>query len=90
MELKNTPEKLYIEARVHSESHTATAIIAKEHTHVIFLSKDGITLDLPKDKADCEGSEELDPEVYAVSWTGFLSSSGPPISPAFSFFWKVR
>lgn len=72
VELKNTPEKLYIEARVHSESHTATAIIAKEHTHVIFLSKDGIALDLPKDKADCEGSEELDPEVYAVSLDGIF------------------
>lgn len=70
VELKDTAEKLYIEARVFSNNHTATAIIAKEHTNVISLSKDGVKLEPKKDKADCEESETLDPEVYAVSLEG--------------------
>lgn len=41
VELKDTPEKLYIEARVHSKNHTATAILVKEHTNVHYLAKDG-------------------------------------------------
>lgn len=67
VELKDTPEKLYIEARVSSLNHTATAIVAKEHTNVVFLSKDGVKLEPVKDKADCEESDTLDPEVYSVS-----------------------
>lgn len=67
VELKDTPEKLYIEARVCSLNHTATAIVAKEHTNVVFLSKDGVKLEQGIDKADCEESHTLDPEVYSVS-----------------------
>ncbi|GGF92160.1 UPF0597 protein [Paenibacillus albidus] len=44
VQLKDTSEKLYIEARVHSRGQTATAILAKSHTNLVFLSKDGKTL----------------------------------------------
>ncbi|MEK3836278.1 MULTISPECIES: L-cysteine desulfidase family protein [unclassified Paenibacillus] len=67
VELKDTPEKLYIEARVHSKNHTATAILVKEHTNVQYLAKDGQRLEPKMDKADCGDPLSLDPEVYSVS-----------------------
>ncbi|KWX72441.1 hypothetical protein AMQ84_24510 [Paenibacillus riograndensis] len=53
VELKDTPEKLYIEAKVYSRNHLATAIIAGEHTHIEFLALDGEKITPPKSKADC-------------------------------------
>ncbi|WNS44907.1 L-serine ammonia-lyase, iron-sulfur-dependent, subunit alpha [Paenibacillus sp. MMS20-IR301] len=67
VELMDTPEKLYIEARVSGKNHTATAILAKEHTNIVYLALDGIPLEPKKDKADCEEKGTLDPEVYSVS-----------------------
>lgn len=67
VELKDTSEKLYIEARVHSNNHTATAIIEKEHTRVVYLARDGITVQPERIKADCEESGLHDPGVYEVS-----------------------
>jgi len=49
--LKDTAEKLYIEAIVNSASETATVIISREHTNVVFLAKDGVTLH-PKEGED--------------------------------------
>ncbi len=37
-------EKLYIEVRVTAEEHTATAIIATDHTHFVFLQRDDTIL----------------------------------------------
>lgn len=67
VELKDTPEKLYIEATVRSSSHTATVIVAKEHTNVVSVAKDGKRLEPKVDKADCEDPHTLADEVYSVS-----------------------
>lgn len=72
VELKETAEKLYIEAIVEGQNHTATAIIAKEHTHVIFLAKDGVQLNPPQEKLNCGESDESGPEAYAVSLDGIF------------------
>lgn len=53
VELKDTTEKLYIEARVFTRNHTATAIIAREHTRIELLTLDGEPITPPKSKADC-------------------------------------
>ncbi|WP_342561358.1 L-serine ammonia-lyase, iron-sulfur-dependent, subunit alpha [Paenibacillus sp. FSL R7-0345] len=70
VELKDTPEKLYIEARVQSANHRATAVVAKEHTNIVLLEKDGVPIDIHKDKGDCGEDEQLSPEDYAVSLEG--------------------
>lgn len=70
VELKDTPEKLYIEARVQSANHRATSVVAKEHTNIVLLEKDGIPIDIQKDKGDCGEDEQLSPEGYAVSLEG--------------------
>ncbi|CAM4270280.1 serine dehydratase subunit alpha family protein [Paenibacillus typhae] len=70
VELKDTPEKLYIEARVQSANHRATAVVAKEHTNIVLLEKDGIPINIQKDKGDCGEDEQLSPEDYAVSLEG--------------------
>ncbi|KUP26138.1 L-serine ammonia-lyase, iron-sulfur-dependent, subunit alpha [Paenibacillus sp. DMB5] len=70
VELKDTPEKLYIEARVQSANHRATSVVAKEHTNIVLLEKDGIPIDIQKDKGDCGEDEQLSPEAYAVSLEG--------------------
>lgn len=70
VELKDTPEKLYIEARVQSANHRATAVVAKEHTNIVLLEKDGIPIDIQKDKGDCGEDEQSSPEGYAVSLEG--------------------
>ncbi|AIQ47694.1 hypothetical protein R70723_18675 [Paenibacillus sp. FSL R7-0273] len=70
VELKDTPEKLYIEARVQSANHRATAVVAKEHTNIVLLEKDGVPIDIQKDKGDCGEDEQLSPEDYAVSLEG--------------------
>lgn len=70
VELKDTPEKLYIEARVQSANHRATAVVAKEHTNIVLLEKDGIPIDIQKDKGDCGEDEQLSSEGYAVSLEG--------------------
>lgn len=67
VELKDTPEKLYIEATVCSRNHTATVIVAKEHTNVVSTAKNGKRLEPRVDKADCEESHTLADEVYSVS-----------------------
>lgn len=42
------PDKLYVEARVSAHDHTATAIIAHDHTHFIYISSgDQVILDVP-------------------------------------------
>lgn len=41
VEIMDTPEKLYIEAQVKTENHTAIAILAKEHTNIEYLALDG-------------------------------------------------
>lgn len=73
VELKDTPEKLYIEARVCSAGHKATAIIAGEHTNIVFLEKDGVPIDIETDKGDCGEDEALSPEAYAVSLEGIFA-----------------
>lgn len=70
VELKDTPEKLYIEARVQSANHRATSVVAKEHTNIVLLEKDGIPTDIQKDKGDCGEDEQSSPEGYAVSLEG--------------------
>ncbi|MDF9840987.1 MULTISPECIES: L-serine ammonia-lyase, iron-sulfur-dependent, subunit alpha [unclassified Paenibacillus] len=70
VELKDTTEKLYIEARVQSANHRATAVVAKEHTNIVLLEKDGIPIDIQKDKGDCGEDEQLSHEGYAVSLEG--------------------
>ncbi|WP_042198490.1 serine dehydratase subunit alpha family protein [Paenibacillus camerounensis] len=70
VELKDTPEKLYIEARVQSANHRATAVVAKEHTNIILLEKDGVPINVQKDKGDCGEDEQLSAEAYAVSLEG--------------------
>ncbi|WP_249899180.1 L-serine ammonia-lyase, iron-sulfur-dependent, subunit alpha [Paenibacillus sp. PK3_47] len=72
VELKETPEKLYIEAIVRGKNHTAAAIIAKEHTQVASLAKDGVQLELPQGTVNCGESEESGPEAYAVSLDGIF------------------
>lgn len=67
VELKDTPEKLYIEATVRSRNHTATIIVAKEHTRVISSAKDGKRLETGVDKADCEDSPLLADGLSSVS-----------------------
>ncbi|WP_019910599.1 L-cysteine desulfidase family protein [Paenibacillus sp. HW567] len=67
VELKDTAEKLYIEARISSRNHTATAIIAGEHTRVEFLAIDGVRIDPPKVKADCAKPGHSESEAYACS-----------------------
>ncbi|MBW4080331.1 serine dehydratase subunit alpha family protein [Paenibacillus sp. S150] len=67
VELKDTPEKLYIEARVYSRNHEATAIIAREHTHIDMLALDGEPIAPPKSKADCGKPGLSDSEAYAGS-----------------------
>ncbi len=67
VELKDTPEKLYIEARVYSPNHSATAIIAGEHTHIDFLALDGEKITPPKSKADCGKPGLSDSGAYAGS-----------------------
>ncbi|WP_313639397.1 L-serine ammonia-lyase, iron-sulfur-dependent, subunit alpha [Paenibacillus sp.] len=60
VEIKDTPEKLYIEAHVKTENHTATAILAKEHTYIEYLALDG-------KKADCGKPGLSDTEAYEGS-----------------------
>ncbi|WP_054940951.1 serine dehydratase subunit alpha family protein [Paenibacillus ihuae] len=72
VELKDTPEKLYIEARVSSANHQATAIISGEHTNIVLLEKDGMPVGIQKDKGDCGEDELRSPEAYAVSLEGIF------------------
>ncbi|CAH1192978.1 hypothetical protein PAECIP111892_01126 [Paenibacillus auburnensis] len=72
VELKDTLEKLYIEARVSSANHQATAIISGEHTNIVLLEKDGMPVGIQKDKGDCGEDELLSPEAYAVSLEGIF------------------
>ncbi len=72
VELKDTPEKLYIEARVSSANHQATAIISGEHTNIVLLEKDGMPVGIQKDKGDCGEDELRSLEAYAVSLDGIF------------------
>ena len=42
--VKETSDKLYIEATVTSDGHSATAVIAKRHTNFVFIQKDSTTI----------------------------------------------
>ncbi|MNC18591.1 Serine dehydratase alpha chain [compost metagenome] len=67
VELKETPEKLYIEARVYSRNHMAAAIIAGEHTHIDYLALDGEKITPLRSKADCGKPGLSNSEAYAGS-----------------------
>lgn len=67
VELKDTSEKLYIEARISSRNHSATAIIASEHTRVEYLAIDGKRMNPPKVKADCAKPGSSESDAYACS-----------------------
>ncbi|HBS44285.1 MAG TPA: serine dehydratase subunit alpha family protein [Paenibacillus sp.] len=64
VEIMDTPEKLYIEAQVKTENHTATAILAKEHTNIEYLALDGKKVTPKKSKADCGKPGLSDTEAY--------------------------
>lgn len=59
---EGTPEKLYVEISVEdADGHTATAVIAREHTHFVREEKDGeIVLDKPLPEGG-ESDEDLGP-----------------------------
>ena len=60
--LKQQVDKLYIEAVCHKAGDTATAIIAKEHTHFVYLAKNGNVITDTRDTHTTENdkqSEEL-------------------------------
>ena len=60
--LKQQVDKLYIEAVCHKAGDTATAIIAKEHTHFVYLAKNGNVITDKRDTHTTENdkqSEEL-------------------------------
>lgn len=67
VEIKDTSEKLYIEAQVSTRNHTATAIIAREHTHIEFLALDGKKMTPRKSKADCGKPGLSEVEAYEGS-----------------------
>ncbi len=67
VEIMDTPEKLYIEAQVKTENHTATAILAKEHTNIEYLALDGKKVTPKKSKADCGKPGLSDTEAYEGS-----------------------
>ncbi|WP_379151647.1 serine dehydratase subunit alpha family protein [Paenibacillus sp. sgz5001063] len=72
VELKDTTEKLYIEAKVFSQNHMSTAIIAGEHTHIDYLALDGEKMTPPKSKADCGIPRRTGHEAYTGSIEGIF------------------
>lgn len=66
IELADTNEKIYIEARVRSKNHTACAIIAGSHKNLCFLQRDDVVL-YQKNDSDIEHKRVEDDEEYTVT-----------------------
>lgn len=66
IELADTNEKIYIEARVRSKKHTACAIIAGSHKNLCFLQRDDVVL-YQKNDSDIEHKRVEDDEEYTVT-----------------------
>ncbi|MCQ2287490.1 MAG: L-serine ammonia-lyase, iron-sulfur-dependent, subunit alpha [Muribaculaceae bacterium] len=63
---ENCPDKLYIEINAHAGDAQATAVIAREHTHFIRVSRgDEVLLDKPLGKAE-DGVEEKELDLRTV------------------------
>ena len=61
---QDCPDKLYVEAIVRAQGHTATAIIAHDHTHYIFIGKDDQVLFAEQTTTlHTEGNESHDEEL---------------------------
>ena len=64
LDLSKDPEKLYIEVIAKGNGHVATAIIAKAHTNLCYLEKDGeVLLDTRSPSAE-GGSKGIDVREY--------------------------
>ena len=58
------PDKLYVEARVTAQGHCATAIIAHDHTHFIYIGKDDeVLLDAQAPTAASTDEKTTDQEL---------------------------
>ena len=66
IELADTNEKIYIEARVRSKKHTACAIIAGSHKNLCFLQRDDVVL-YQKNDSDIGNKRVEDDEEYTVT-----------------------
>ncbi|MFS0725406.1 serine dehydratase subunit alpha family protein [Paenibacillus sp. 1P07SE] len=72
VELKETPEKLYIEAYVKGRTADSLVVIEREHTRVTQLLRNGTSVEHGPEKADCDaeaaddGAQHLSlDEIYA-------------------------
>lgn len=59
LDLSKDPEKLYIEVLAKGKGHSARAIVAKSHTNLCYLEKDGEVL-LDKRSPSAEGGKTID------------------------------
>lgn len=66
IELADTNEKIYIEARVRSKNHMACAIIAGSHKNLCFLQRDDVIL-YQKNDSDIGNKRVEDNEEYTVT-----------------------
>ncbi len=57
---EEAPSNLYVEATVSAGDHTATAIISRDHTNFIYLSKDGEVLYQEEEDAQQSNGDEDD------------------------------
>ncbi|MDD3336411.1 MAG: L-serine ammonia-lyase, iron-sulfur-dependent, subunit alpha [Eubacteriales bacterium] len=63
--LKDTSEKLYVEAIVESKSETVSVTIARKHTHIVRIIKDGVTL-YDGDKECASSKEPVKPREMTI------------------------
>ncbi|WP_020617162.1 serine dehydratase subunit alpha family protein [Paenibacillus daejeonensis] len=72
VELKETPEKLYIEARLQGPTTDVLVVIEREHTRVTKLLRNGEPVEQGREKADCE-AEVVDDVASQLTLDGIYS-----------------
>ncbi len=69
-------DKLYVEARCEADGHVATAVIARDHTHFVYLERDGEVL---LDHRSASASEEEGSDVALTLRTVYDFAMTAPV-----------